>query len=90
MRVMPLHVNQKSDYDMITVNIFLPISFHLCFGCSIETSHRDGSFEYHNICFGLEKKINMGLITSTLYLLVLITFSNSLGPDQARQNVVEC
>ena len=28
------------------VNIFLPISFNICFGCSKEPSHRDGSFEY--------------------------------------------
>ena len=28
------------------VIIFLPIIFHICFGCSKEPSHRDGSFEY--------------------------------------------
>ena len=28
------------------VNIILPISFNICFGCSKEPSHRDGSFEY--------------------------------------------
>ena len=32
--------------------------------------------------------INIGLITLTLYLLELITFANSLDPDQARQNVL--
>ena len=31
--------------------IFLSISFNICFGYSKELSHRDGSFEYHNICF---------------------------------------
>ena len=25
---------------------FLPISLNMCFGCSKEPSHRDGSFEY--------------------------------------------
>ena len=30
----------------IFVNIFLPISLNMCFGCSKEQSHRDGSFEY--------------------------------------------
>ena len=40
------------------------ISFNMCFGCSKEPSHREGSFEYHliervllsthNICFGGE------------------------------------
>ena len=28
------------------VNILLPTSFNICFGCSKEPSHRDGSFEY--------------------------------------------
>ena len=28
------------------VIIFLPIIFSICFGCSKEPSHRDGSFEY--------------------------------------------
>ena len=30
----------------IFVNIFLPISLNMCFWCSKEQSHRDGSFEY--------------------------------------------
>ena len=28
------------------MNISLSISFNICFGCSKEQSHRDGSFEY--------------------------------------------
>ena len=28
------------------VNIFLSISLNMCFGCSKEPSHRDGSFEH--------------------------------------------
>ena len=34
------------------VNIFLPIIFSICFGCSKEPSHGDGSFEYpqHMFC----------------------------------------
>ena len=31
--------------------IFLSISLNMCFGCSKEPSHRDGSFDTHNICF---------------------------------------
>ena len=31
---------------------FLPISFNICFGCSIEPSHRGGSFSTYSICFG--------------------------------------
>ena len=34
------------------VIIFLSVSLNICFGCSKEPSHRDGSFEYPNICFG--------------------------------------
>ena len=29
-----------------TVKFFLSISFNICFGCSKEPSHQDGSFEY--------------------------------------------
>ena len=38
------------------VNIFLPISFNKCFGCSKEPSHRDGSFEYPQHMFWLRNK----------------------------------
>ena len=41
------------------VNIFLPISFNICFGCSKEPSDWDGSFEYPQHMFWLRnKKIN--------------------------------
>ena len=32
-------------FERKIVNIFLPISFNICFGCSKEQSHWDGSFE---------------------------------------------
>ena len=51
------------------VNIFLPISFNICFGCSKEPSHRNGSFEYSKHMFWLRnKKINFrhALITKVL------------------------
>ena len=37
--------------------IFLSINFYICFGCSKEPSHRDGSFEYpqHMFWFGNKK-----------------------------------
>ena len=38
------------------VNIFLLISFSICFGCSKEPSHRDGSFEYPQHMFWLRIK----------------------------------
>ena len=38
------------------MNIFLYISFIICFGCSKEPSHRDGSFEYPQHMFWLRNK----------------------------------
>ena len=38
------------------VNIFLPIIFSICFGCSKEPSHRDGSFEYPQHMLWLRNK----------------------------------
>ena len=36
----------SKNFQRKIVNIFLPIIFSICFGCSKETSHGDGSFEY--------------------------------------------
>ena len=48
---------QKNEHKI--VNIFLPISFNICFGCSKKTSHWDSSFEYPQHMFWLRnKKIN--------------------------------
>ena len=38
--------------------IFLSISLNMCFGCSKEPSHRDGSFEYSQHMFWLRNKKN--------------------------------
>ena len=44
--------------------VFLSISLNMCFGCSKEPSHRDGSFEYPQHMFWLgNKKINFQLPT---------------------------
>ena len=49
------------------VNIFLPIYFNICFGCSKEPSHWDGSFEYPQHMFWLRnKKKKFQLRTVTL------------------------
>ena len=40
------------------VNNFLSSSFNICFGCSKELSHRDGSFEYPQHLFWLRNKIS--------------------------------
>ena len=36
--------------------IFLSISLNMCFGCSKEPSHRDGSFEFPQHMFWLRNK----------------------------------
>ena len=41
----------KNNQRKIAVN-FLSMIFSRCFGCSKEPSHRNGSLEYFNICFG--------------------------------------
>ena len=38
--------------------IFLTIRLNMCFGCSKEPSHRDGSFEYPQHMFWLRNKKN--------------------------------
>ena len=46
------------------VNIFLSIGLNICFGCSKEPSHRDGSFEYSQHILGLINwKFNFKLCT---------------------------
>ena len=55
-------------------NIFLPISFYICFGCSKEPSQRDGSFEYKQHMFRLRnKKINFwyGLLIKVIWFSYL-------------------
>ena len=45
--------------------VFLPISLNICFGCSKELSHQDGSFEYPQHMFWLRnKKNNFGGLNS--------------------------
>ena len=36
----------KQNFQRINVNIFLPMGFNICFGCSKEPSHWDDSFQY--------------------------------------------
>ena len=49
--------NKFSEFKI--VNIFLPISLNVCFGCSKEPSHQDGSFEYPQHMFWLRNKKNI-------------------------------
>ena len=43
-------------FQRIIVKIFLPINFNICFGCTKEPSHWDGSFEYPQLMFWLRNK----------------------------------
>ena len=68
------------------VNIFLPILFGICFGCSKEPSHWDGSFEYPQHMFWLRnKKISFLLHTLNESPAWYIHFENHLDPDQQSQ-----
>ena len=71
---MPLQLTVKSLYyiglnkqicECKIVNIFLLISFIICFGCSKEPSHWDGSFEYPQHMIGLRNK-NINYLVHTL------------------------
>ena len=59
----PIHIDRtigldKQSFERKIVNIFLPVSFNICFWCSKEPSQRDGSFEYPQHMFWLKKKEN--------------------------------
>ena len=45
----------NKSFERKIVNIYLSISFNICFGCSREPSHSDGSFEYPQHIFLFEK-----------------------------------
>ena len=54
----------KQNCERKTENIFLPISFNICFGRSKEPSHWDGSFEYPQHMFWLRNmKISFSIHT---------------------------
>ena len=53
------HRFRYTKKNSVKFNSYLPISFNICFGCSKEPSHWDGSFEYPQHMFWLRnKKIN--------------------------------
>ena len=52
-------LDEQIFFELEIVTIFLPISYNICFGCSKEPSHRDGSFDYPQHMIWLRnKKIN--------------------------------
>ena len=49
----PLFLRQdKPNFERKIVKTFLSVSLNICFGCSKEPSHLDGSFEYTVHMFG--------------------------------------
>ena len=46
--------------------IFFSINVNMCFGCSKEPSHRDGSFEYPQHMFWLRNKKNNFLLCTLI------------------------
>ena len=62
----------NKNFQRKIVNIFLPIVFSICFGCSKEQSHRDSSFEYPQHMFRLRNKKIILLLHSFVCLFDLI------------------
>ena len=56
----------KQNFSAKNVNIFLPISSNICFGCSKEQSHWDGSSEYPQHMFWLRNKKKSYFLVHTL------------------------
>ena len=50
------HHRLRKKFQRKIVNIFLPINFNICFGCSKEPSYLKGLLSTHNICFCLRNK----------------------------------
>ena len=71
----------SNKHCLLTFFIFLSISLNMCFECSQELSHRDGSFEYQQHMFWLRnKKYNFQLRTLILgpaMLCILRGFKNA-------------
>ena len=61
------------------INIFLSISLNMCFGCSKEPSHWDGSFEYPQHMFWLRNKKD----NFQIYVLFLRAWTERGSPESA-------
>ena len=56
----------QNNFRKIAI-IFLPIILNMCYGCSKEPSHRDGSFEYPQHMFWLRIKKKVSVTHSDLF-----------------------
>ena len=63
----------KQYFQRKIVNIVLRIIFKICFGCSKEPSHQDGSFEYQQQMFWLRKKKIIFSVTHSEHELCIHT-----------------
>ena len=50
-------VQMNKNFERKIAIIFLSINFNICFGCSKERSHREGSFEYPQHMFWLRNNL---------------------------------
>ena len=53
-----VQINVNTNFERKNINIFFSMGLNICFGCSKEPSHRDGSFEYPQHMFWLRNKKN--------------------------------
>ena len=61
-------ISQDTQHFLRKIVIFsLPININMCFGCSKEPSHWDGSFEYPQHMVWLRNKKNITIIFMVLY-----------------------
>ena len=72
----------RQKFQIKIVNIFLPITLSICFGCSKEPSHWDVLLSTHNICFGWEIRKFILLLRTALcmqwYGLEIYEFSKCI------------
>ena len=80
----------KEKNECKIVNIFLFISFNICFGCSKELSHRDETFEYPQHMFWLRSKkinFNYALFSNSLYRIALVDLDSLQNLDSRHVRV---
>ena len=58
-------IHQTFEHKIVI--IFLPISLSICFGCSKEPTHPDGSFEYPQQMFWLKNRKNNFLLRTLIW-----------------------
>ena len=80
---------QTSQFILLKIlNLFLPISLNMCFGCSKEPSQWNGILILYNICFGWEIRffffLNFALVPTGLNILCV--WEQNLQEDCANEH----